>query len=123
MLLQSEYIDYEYSKSLASEINKQKRWTSVIPVESRNLIVMDGNHRLHAASLLNLMYLPVVRLYYNSPCVKIFEWDYEKEYNINIIYSTIKNGKTLPYKTTRHLFTPNLPHIDIPLSILRGKNK
>ncbi|MGT2477312.1 transcriptional regulator [Paraburkholderia terrae] len=94
--------------------------TAPIPVEKQTGIVMDGNHRLKAAALLSLRFLPCVPLDYLDPRVSVSHWDTGAPFCVNSIGRRVLQDRLpFPYKTTRHSFAPTLPHTDIPLLLLR----
>ncbi len=100
---------------LTEKICTDNFWYSVIPIEASKNIVMDGNHRIMVAYRLGLKRVPIVRLNYSDESVKVLDWSTNKEFDIHSIFETINKGVIFPYKTTRHIFTPQLPHVKIPL--------
>jgi hypothetical protein len=119
-LLQSEMVDEEDVRRLAATIEKAGKWTTPISVEKRTGIVMDGNHRLKAAALLGLRFLPCVPLDYLDPRVSVSHWDTGAPFCVNSIGRRVLQDRLpFPYKTTRHSFAPTLPQTDIPLLLLR----
>jgi len=118
----SEEVDEGDVKRLAAVISRAGIWTTPIPVDSETGIVMDGNHRMRAAALLELSYLPCVLLSYQDPRVTVMHWRTGEPFCIDSIYRSIMlNKKIFPYKTTRHLFAPVLPKTEIHLSVLRTR--
>jgi hypothetical protein len=80
---------------------------------------MDGNHRIRAALLMGLQYVPCVPLHYNDPRVAVLNWNTGEPFCVDTIHRTIMGNEIFPYKTTKHFFTPVLPTTDIPLNLLR----
>lgn len=118
-LRQSEMVDEDHVHSLASAIERIDAWTTPIPVETGTGIVMDGNHRLRAAMLLGLRYVPCIVLDYLDPRVRVTHWRTDAPFCIASIARHILYEKQLfPYKTTRHSFAPTLPQTEIPLRLL-----
>lgn len=94
-------------------------WTAPVPVVGDHGIVMDGNHRIRAALLMGLQYVPCVPLHYNDPRVAVLNWNTGEPFCVDTIHRTIMGNEIFPYKTTKHFFTPVLPTTDIPLNLLR----
>ncbi len=112
----SEEVSLADVEQLAKQISAAQRWIAPIPVEKNTGIVMDGNHRLQAAKLLGLTHLPCVLIEYDDPRVSVFEWDKEHPYPVDdIFHAVIHSEQVLPYKTTRHVFSPPLPQTEIGL--------
>lgn len=103
---------------LARKIALLGSWTAPVPVEKSSGIIMDGNHRWHAAILLGLTHLPCVRLDYADPRVRVFEWEHDRGFDIDAIFRVVLAGQVFPYKSTRHVFSPALPQAQIPLAHL-----
>ncbi|MBS0969381.1 MULTISPECIES: ParB N-terminal domain-containing protein [Yersiniaceae] len=118
-LRQSEEISSEAVKGLSARILCEGIWTTVIPVEWASGWVMDGNHRLNVARHLGLTHLPVVRLRYDDPRVSVLRWDNETPYPTTQISAEIARRVLLPFKTTKHRFSPLLPEVRISLNELR----
>lgn len=120
--LPSEEVDPEAVRLLATAISHADVWTTPVPVERETGIVMDGNHRIRAARILGLRYLPCVLLSYQDTRVKVINWWTAEPFSVDRIFRSILfNKEILPYKTTRHHFTPALPGTDIRLAVLRDK--
>ena len=118
----SELVDEAHVCRLAAAIREAGDWTVPIPVERQSGIVMDGNHRLRAAAMLGLRYLPCVLLDYGDPRVSVTHWHTGEPFSVGNICRHILRDKLLfPYKTTRHRFDPVLPRTEIPLSLLHDK--
>lgn len=120
--LPSEEVDPESVQILATAIEHADVWTTPVPVERETGIVMDGNHRIRAARILGLRYLPCVLLSYRDPRVTVVNWWTAEPFSVDRIFRSILfNKEILPYKTTRHHFAPALPETDVPLAVLRDK--
>ncbi len=117
---QSEEIDSAHVHNLMQVIAREQAWTTPIPVVGDHGIVMDGNHRVRAALLMGLRYLPCVPLHYSDPRVAVLHWESGEPFCVDTIHRTIMGNQIFPYKTTKHFFNPILPTTDIPLSLLRG---
>ncbi|MDT9002101.1 ParB N-terminal domain-containing protein [Paucibacter sp. APW11] len=116
-LLSEEVIEADV-EALAVRIAAAGRWTMPISVEARTGIIMDGNHRWHAARRLGLRQIPCYLLEYTDPRVRVYEWEHDEPFNLADIFSIANTRQVFPYKTTRHIFTPPLPPCDIGLAAL-----
>lgn len=122
-VLASEMVDEGNVHALAAAIRGAGRWTTPIPIDRKTGIVMDGNHRLRAAALLGLGYLPCVLLDYRDPRVSVTHWRSGEPFCVRSIGRRILQDKMLfPYKTTRHRFAPVLPDTEIPLTLLQARS-
>ncbi|WP_061538600.1 ParB N-terminal domain-containing protein [Collimonas fungivorans] len=120
-LKQSEEVDNNNVTSLIEAIAKDDYWTTPISVENGTGLLMDGNHRLQAALALNLHSIPCIKLSYSDKRVNVRYWDSSDLVDVESIRQSIQRGKLLPYKTTKHVFSPPLPFVSIPLQLLRVK--
>ncbi len=116
-ILASEEVDLHNLDVVVQEITREQAWTHPICVEGDSLVVMDGNHRLAAAKVLDLAYIPVVKYSYDHVVVESRRDDYHVT-AFDIIDRALT--KTLyPEKTTRHIF-PDTVTSDIKLAELRS---
>ena len=106
-------------EQLAAQIARHQRWTTALPVDGASGVIMDGNHRWHAARLLELTHLPCVMLDYQDARVQVLRWDDGTAFPLDALHAAIAGRQILPCKTTRHLFAPQLPLVDLPLAQLR----
>jgi hypothetical protein len=66
--------------------------------------------------LLGLRHVPCVVLEYGDPRVEVRHWDSGADYDVSgLVRRVVTEGVILPYKTTRHHFSPPLPVTGIPL--------
>lgn len=117
----SEEVDMSEVLNLASNILACGMWTAPIPVDKETEIVMDGNHRLHAATLLGLSHVPCYLLRYCSSRMTVLDHTSGEIFDTSIVYRTVLHEKgTLPHKSTCHLLSPPSPSARIALSMLRS---
>jgi len=119
LLRASEEVDPADVERLAARIAQAGHWTTPIPIERSTGIIMDGNHRWHAARLLRLTHLPCIPIDYGDARVRILRWDDGSDFPVTDIHATLSSGRVLPYKSTRHLFAPPLPELRHTLASLR----
>ncbi len=106
---------------LAKTIETTGIWTTPILIEEQQLFVMDGHHRLRAASLLNLAALPCILMRYEDPRLRLSSWSSLHAATPKDIACAAKSGRLLAYKTTRHELDPAPSKIAVPLPcLLRG---
>lgn len=116
----SEDIDRAAARLLARQIRQAGFWTTPIPVDLDTGIVMDGNHRLRAALHLGLGAIPCVPLRYDDRRIAVECWHTGLALApADIVRKVLANGR-LPYKSTRHRFSPALPQIRIALTDLHS---
>jgi len=119
VLRASEEVNAADVERLAARIAQAGQWTTPIPIERSTGIIMDGNHRWHAARLLRLSHLPCIPIDYGDPRVRILRWVDGSDFPVTDIHATLSSGRVLPYKSTRHLFEPPLPELCHTLASLR----
>lgn len=120
-LRQSENVDFEAVQMLAEEVKKSRVWNTVIPIEKNTGWVMDGNHRLFVAKLLGIEIVPVVKFDYLIDDFSVLCWHSGLPHCKKALLSTMWSGEILSYKSTRHIFNPDLPAVNIPLDVLMGE--
>ena len=103
---------------LANRIKDLGLWTVPIAIEYSTHGIMDGHHRFNAARLLNFTRVPCVLLDYKTSGVKLTSWRTDWDASVEDIFTKIKQSKKFPYKTTRHLFYPEIEEISVPISLL-----
>lgn len=104
---------------LAENIAAEGKWTNPIWVESGDLLIMDGHHRLEAAALLGLARLPCLLLSYHSPELSVVSWNGNTGFPIADIFAAGRTQALLPYKTTRHILACAAPEASYDLDDLR----
>ncbi len=118
-LLPSEETDPQHVQALAARIVACGEWRVPLPVERSTGLVMDGNHRLRAAALLDLACVPCILLGYEDPRVTVHCWRTHAPFDVARILTSAEQRTLFPFKTTRHRFEPPLPDCRIPLAALR----
>ncbi|MEY0435540.1 hypothetical protein [Providencia huaxiensis] len=117
----SEETDEQHIDYLNHKIACDGIWTTPIPCEIHTGIIMDGNHRYQVAKQLKLSLLPCILLSYQDNRVKVNCQNSDQPYDVKNIFEVILyKNKLLPYKTTKHHFSPLLPTINFKLSLLKG---
>jgi len=116
---QSEGVDFEAVWYLTDKIRHDGSRLEPIIAESESGFIMDGNHRYRAAKMLHLNYLPCILLAYTDPRVEVLDWNTAEQFDQVCVQNAIKSGRVFPYKTTRHIFSPQLPRVDIQIERLR----
>ena len=103
---------------LANRIKDIGLWTVPIAIEYSTHGIMDGHHRFNAARSLNFTRVPCVLLDYKTSGVKLTSWRTDWDASVEDIFTKIKQSKKFPYKTTRHIFDPEIEEISVPISLL-----
>ncbi|MDV5227202.1 hypothetical protein RZ760_014835 [Providencia rettgeri] len=119
-LCSSEETDKQHIDYLSHKIVSDGTWTTPIPCEMHTGIIMDGNHRYQVAKQLKLTLLPCILLSYQDDRITVNHQNSDKPYDIQNIFDVILyQHKLLPYKTTKHYFSPQLPILNMSLTILK----
>ncbi len=74
-----------------------------ILVDARTFTVLDGHHRLKAAKILGLNYVPVFFVDYAKDYVDVTTWRKNFIVNKKIVITAALKGIQLPPKTSRHM--------------------
>tara|TARA_B100000780_G_C21050973_1_gene422082 strand:- start:471 stop:860 length:390 start_codon:yes stop_codon:yes gene_type:complete len=106
------------AKHLSDAIFELGFWTVPIAIEHSTLAIMDGHHRYNAANLLGLLRVPCVLMDYETSGVTLQSWRNDLDVSVDDIFLMIKEAKKFPIKTTRHLFSPSVKEVNIPLDML-----
>lgn len=87
---------------LKEKIINENNWTVPLKIETNNYLIMDGQHRMEVAKLLNLKYVPCLLYSYEEVDV----WSL-RESHVVTAKSVIERalaGNIYPYKTAKHAF-------------------
>jgi L-serine kinase (ADP) len=109
----------QHAAALAGTIRDERIWRIPVTLECRSLAVMDGHHRLAAARLLKLKFVPCVLLDYSQAEVSATRARY-----LVTPQEIVRRAQTedlYPPKTTCHRFSSPLPTCNLSLSLLAGK--
>lgn len=118
-LKRTELHNPQRATGLAMKIAAEGRWTVPIWIEASELLVMDGHHRLEAARLLGLVRLPCALLSYDMPELSVVSWNGNAPFPIAQVFAAGRSQSLLPYKTTRHLISCDMPKVSCDLADLR----
>jgi uncharacterized protein (DUF1015 family) len=103
---------------LKNVILQEGVWRIPLILERNSLALMDGHHRFNVAKSMGLKRVPAILLDYYSDNVIVNSWRDDVHIDRDVVLQYIKDGKTFPHKTTRHIISPNPDEIEIPLSFL-----
>jgi hypothetical protein len=118
-LLVTEETDPQRVDEVVAILQSSKVWTVPICVEVNTNAVMDGHHRLAAAKILGLDWVPVRKLSYDQ--VEVAAWRPGESVSKDEILRRAIAGEPYPAKTTRHIFAPaSMGAAHIALDRLRG---
>ncbi|MDV6344216.1 ParB N-terminal domain-containing protein [Nitrosomonas sp. Is37] len=112
----SELHDPQHAIALADTIQNEGIWRIPVTLERHSLAVMDGHHRVAAAHLLKLKFVPCVLLDYNQVEVSATRPGYLV--TPQEIVRRAQTEEPYPPKTTFHRFLSPLPTCDLSLSLL-----
>ena len=87
---------------LKNKILKEGFWTTPLKISNEHFLVMDGNHRMEAAKILELKYVPCLSYDYDEVEV----WSLRKNQIVTreLIIKNSLSGSIYPYKTAKHGF-------------------
>lgn len=103
-------------KWLVEKILAEQVWTKPVCVDSAHYLVMDGQHRMEAAKILNLPYVPCVMFNYDAVAIHSLRDNYMVDHDLVITRSL--SGDIYPYKTVKHRFPTEIPELSISLKDL-----
>lgn len=118
-LKRTELHNPQRASRLATKIDMEGTWTNPLWVESSELLVMDGHHRLEAAILLGLVRLPCALLAYDMRELSVVSWNGNTPFPVPQIFVAGRTQALLPYKTTRHMISCDMPQVSCDLAHLR----
>tara|TARA_Y100000768_G_C23961321_1_gene675537 strand:+ start:887 stop:1294 length:408 start_codon:yes stop_codon:yes gene_type:complete len=106
---------------LKDKILSEGVWTVPLKIEKEHYLVMDGQHRMEVAKLLNLKYVPCILYSYDEVQV----WSLRDNYEVNaeLIIKRVFDDNIYPYKTAKHAFpdsgdlTCNIPLTELKKEI------
>lgn len=102
---------------LVAKILSEDAWNKPIALDTRHNLVLDGQHRMEAASRLGLRVVPAVRFEYASVEV----WSLRPQYSFTWqdVEARALSGDIYPYKTVKHAWSEPLPKVRYALEDLR----
>jgi hypothetical protein len=91
-----------------------------ILVDSKTLVVLDGRHRLAAAKLLGLRFIPAILVNYDGDRVSVSSWRDAVTITKDMVGEHGLMGNLMPPKTSGHRVCFEVPEVRVPLEVLRG---
>lgn len=103
---------------LVDKIQDEGVWTKPLALDFEFDLVLDGQHRMEAAKVLELRLVPVVRYVYAE--VEVWSLRPNHEFNWKRVTERALANQPYPYKTVKHRFpSGGLPPCAIALKALR----
>ena len=90
---------------LKNKILKDGKWTNPLRISNQHYLVMDGNHRMEAAKILHLKYIPCLMYDYDE--VEVWSLRKNQIVTSQLIIEGALSGCIYPYKTAKHAFPDN----------------
>lgn len=115
----TEEYSLDHVATIKQEIQINGVWTHPLLIDVDRNALMDGHHRYHAARELGLAVVPVIRMSYNDPLLRLESWRPGVNFTPKLIWDNCETGILLPMKSTRHIIKAKLPQCDISLEELR----
>lgn len=113
-----EHVDIERVNDLVKKIKKSKIWKTPIIIDGKTNIIMDGHHRVNAANIIGLNFIPCYIAEYSDDNLDVVSWETGSKINQSIIIDAVKKERLLPKKTTKHIFNYKLKDTNIPIDKL-----
>lgn len=104
-----EEVEPEWVRELALEIRRTRRVRPIL-VERRHHIVLDGHHRKAAFRLLGLTKIPCFLVHYAQVGLTARR---DLPVTKEEVIARALDGRKYPPKTTRHLYTTDLPEVEL----------
>lgn len=101
---------------LKNKIIKERVWNKPICVDSKYGIVMDGQHRMEVAKLLNISKIPAILFEHKE--VKFWSLRDNHVVDLESIIDKSLSGNIYPYKTVKYSFPIEIPKCSINLEEL-----
>jgi L-serine kinase (ADP) len=93
---------------LTSKITDEGIWNKPIALDDMHCLVLDGQHRMEVAKVLELKRIPAVRFSYAT--LQVWSLRPEKyEFTWEEVVKRALQGDTYPYKTVKHEFPKPFP--------------
>jgi ParB-like nuclease family protein len=102
---------------LVEKIRSEGIWTRPLALDERYDLVLDGQHRMEAAKILQLKRVPAIR--YNYAKIEVWSLRPKHQFDWKVVTERAKRGEIYPYKTVKHRFPSPLPEILVFLKELR----
>ncbi|MEM4311201.1 MAG: ParB N-terminal domain-containing protein [Nitrososphaerales archaeon] len=98
-----EEVEKERLEALTEEIKNDGILKKAIAVDSTNMIILDGHHRVEALKLLGYKKIPVCLFNYDSPFIEIYNFNGGKGVSKEQVIKIALAGKKFPPRTTKHM--------------------
>ena len=102
---------------LKDKIIKEGIWNKPLALDYEFGLVLDGQHRMEVALLLNLKKVPVIRFHYSDVSLRSLRKKYNFDWK-DVVKNTL-SGNIYPYKTVKHDFDFPLPKISYKIDELK----
>ncbi|GBC75624.1 hypothetical protein HRbin06_00943 [archaeon HR06] len=98
-----EQVEKNRLEALTKEIKEDGILKKAIAVDAKNLIIIDGHHRVEALKILGYKKVPVCLFNYNSPLIEIYSFDGGKGISKEEVIKAALAGRKFPPRTTKHM--------------------
>ena len=113
----TEKVDLGHVREIAEAIQRDGVFRRPVLVEWSSFAILDGHHRFQAAVALGLGFIPAVLIDYGDPRLTLASWT-ERQFRPEEVLQAAASGKLLPPKSTRHILTPPIEEMPVPLADL-----
>ncbi|MCX6761302.1 MAG: ParB N-terminal domain-containing protein [Candidatus Moranbacteria bacterium] len=108
----------ENLEKVKNKIRKNGYLINPVIVDQKNLVILDGHHRVRALELLGYKKIPAYLVDYYAKEIKVLQRRPEIPISKKIIVEKALNGGVFPCKTTKHLIPKRPMRLNIPLENL-----
>lgn len=108
----------ENLEKIKNEIHKNGYLINPVIVDQKNLVILDGHHRVRALKLLGYRKVPAYLIDYYAEEIKVFPRRPEIFISKEIIIAKALAGEVFPCKTTKHLIPRRPMRLNISLKKL-----
>lgn len=94
---------------LVEKIKTEQHWTRPLSLDEQYDLVLDGQHRMEAAKILGLLWVPAVRFRYSE--VEVWSLRTKYSFTYKEVTERALAGEIYPYKTVKHRFAQPPPDV------------
>lgn len=109
----------ENLEKVKHEIYKNGCLINPIIVDQKNLVILDGHHRVKALEILGYKKIPAYLVEYLDEEIKVLQRRIEIPVSKKIVVEKALSGEVFPCKTTKHLIPGRPMRLNISLGDLK----
>jgi hypothetical protein len=109
----------ENLEKIKNEIYEKGYLANPVIIDQKNLVILDGHHRVKALELLGYKKVPACLVDYFAKEIKVFPRRLEISISKDIVIAKALAGEVFPHKTTKHLISGRPRSLNVTLKKLR----